>query len=169
MNSAMPNATMQEIVVDEIFPHAAATIWKSLTSGALMARWLMPPSGFEPVEGRRFTFQTTPAGAWDGIIHCEVLEVRPYERFAYSWKGGHEGNVGYGSKLDTVVTWTLSEAAGGTRLRLVHSGFRLPTNEIAFRNMGEGWKKVVPRLRAAIDAPADSIVVPASPKEGQNA
>ena len=158
MNNAGLAAETQDIVVDEIFPHAAGTIWKALTSGELMARWLMPPSGFEPVEGCRFTMRTTPAGAWDGVIHCQVLEVRTNERFAYGWKGGHEENVGYGSKLDTTVTWTLSEEAGGTRLRLVHAGFRLPRNETAFRSMGDGWKKVVPRLRATIDEQDDSIL-----------
>ena len=98
----------QDIVVDEVFPHAPETIWKTLTTGELIGRWLMAPTGFEPVKGTRFTFQTKPAGAWDGVIHCQVLEVMPNERFVYSWKGGHEANVGYGSPLDTVVTWTLS-------------------------------------------------------------
>ena len=109
---------------------------------------MMPPTGFEPVEGKRFTFQTTPAGAWDGVIHCQVLEVMPNERLVYAWKGGHEGNVGYGSRLDTVVTWILSRVENGTRLRLVHSGFVLPKNDTAFKNMGEGWKKVVPKIGA---------------------
>jgi uncharacterized protein YndB with AHSA1/START domain len=98
------------------------------------------------VIGKHFTFQTTPAGAWDGVIHCQVLEVMPNERLVYAWKGGHEGNVGYGSRLDTVVTWTLSTVENGTRLRLVHSGFVLPKNDNAFKNMSEGWKKVVRNL-----------------------
>jgi len=50
----------------------------------------MAPKGFEPVAGSHFTFQTTPAGEWDGTIHCEVLEVVPNERLSYAWKGGHE-------------------------------------------------------------------------------
>lgn len=141
----------QDIVVDDIFPHGAETIWKTLTSGDLIARWLMPPAGFDPKVGNRFTFKTTPAGEWDGTIRCEVLEVVPNRRFSYSWKGGHDGNSGYGSPLDTIVTWTLEPVDDGTRVRLVHSGFVLPKNETAFRNMGEGWKKVVPRLRAATD------------------
>ncbi len=112
-----------------------------------MGRWLMmAPTGFEPVKGKRFTYQTTPAGAWDGVIHCEVLEVIPNQRLAYAWKGGDERNVGYGSRLDTVVTFILSKVENGTRLRLVHSGFVLPNNEIAYKNMGGGWKKVVPRI-----------------------
>jgi uncharacterized protein YndB with AHSA1/START domain len=144
MNDAALKSATQDIVVEEVFPHAPEMIWKVLTSGDLIVRWLhMPIAGFEPVKGKHFTFQTTPAGAWDGIIRCEVLEVTANERLAYAWKGGHEGNVGYGSRLETVVTFTLSRVENGTRLRLVHSGFVLPKNDTAFRNMGEGWKKVV--------------------------
>jgi uncharacterized protein YndB with AHSA1/START domain len=148
MNNTAPKPDTQEIVVDEIFPHAPETIWKTLTSGDLIARWLMAPTGFEPVAGNHFTFQTTPAGAWDGVIHCQVLEVIPLKRFVYAWKGGHEGNAGYGSRLDTVVTWVLAKAENGTRVRLVHSGFVTPVNNTAFANMSEGWKKVLPRLGA---------------------
>jgi uncharacterized protein YndB with AHSA1/START domain len=135
-----------DIVVDEVLPHAPETIWKALTTGELIARWLMAPTGFEPVKDKRFTYQTTPAGAWDGTIHCQVLEVMPHERLVYAWTGGHEGNVGYGAPLDTVVTWTLSRTEGGTRVRLVHSGFIAPGNDTAFKSMSEGWKKVVRNL-----------------------
>ena len=152
MNDAASKAGTQEIVVDEVFPHAPEAIWKTLTDGVLMARWLaMTPTGFEPVKGKRFTYQTTPGGAWDGVIHCEVLEAVPNERLVYSWKSGHAENVGYGAALDTVVTFTLSKAANGTRLCLVHSGFVLPRNEMAFKNMGDGWKKVVPTIGAMAD------------------
>jgi len=138
----------QDIVIDEIFPHAVATIWKALTSAQLIARWLMPPTGFEAVEGNNFTFKTNPAGAWDGTIHCRVLEVVPNQRFAYAWKGGDAGNTGYGSALDTVVTWFLTPVEAGTRVRVVHSGFVTPTNDTAYRNMSDGWVKVLQRLDA---------------------
>jgi uncharacterized protein YndB with AHSA1/START domain len=149
MNDAALKSATQDIVVDEVFPHAPETIWKTLTSGELMARWLrMTPTGFEPVKGKQFSYQTTPGGAWDGVIHCEVLDAKPNERLVYTWKSGHPENVGYGARLDTVVTFTLSRVANGTRLRLVHSGFVLPRNELAFKNMGDGWKKVVPTIGA---------------------
>lgn len=148
MNDAALQSATREIVVDDVFPHAPETIWKTLTSGELMGRWLMAPTGFAPVKGNRFTYQTTPAGAWDGVIHCEVLEAIPNERLAYAWRGGHETNIGYGSRLDTVVTFTLSRVENGTRLRLVHSGFVLPRNESAFTSMSGGWNKVVPRIGA---------------------
>jgi uncharacterized protein YndB with AHSA1/START domain len=148
MNHAARHTDTQQIVVDEVFPHAPETIWKALTTGELIARWLMAPTGFEPVKGKRFTFQTTPAGAWDGTIQCEVLEVTPNQRLAYAWQGGHEGNAGYGSELDSVVTWTLSRVDHGTRVRLVHSGFVLPKNATAFEKMSEGWQQVVRRIDA---------------------
>ena len=112
MSLAATKDDLQDIVIDEVFPHAPAKLWKVLTDGALMARWLMEPLGFEPVVGKHFTFKTTPAGEWDGTIECQVLEVVPEERIAFSWKGGHESNVGYGSRLETRVTWTLTETAG---------------------------------------------------------
>jgi uncharacterized protein YndB with AHSA1/START domain len=147
MSDAALKSDTREIVFEEVFPHAPETVWKVLTSGQLMARWLrMTPVGFAPVKGQHFTYQTTPAGGWDGVIHCEVLEVRPIERFAYAWRGGDKSNVGYGAPLDTIVTFDLSKTESGTRLRLVHSGFVLPKNETAFTNMSNGWKGVVARI-----------------------
>ena len=139
------------IMVEGFFPHAPAVIWKALTDGDVIARFLMAPTGFAPIAGTRFTFETTPAGAWDGTIHCEVLEVVQNERLSYSWKGGDDTNIGYGSLLDTIVTWTLIPSNNGTRLRLVHSGFQRPKNETAYTNMSGGWKKVVPSIGPLLD------------------
>ncbi len=155
MNDAASRPATQDIVVEEILPHAPETIWRALTDGRLIGRWLMAPTGFAAVPGTPFTFQTKPAGAWDGVIHCRVLEVIPNERLAYAWRGGAEGNVGYGAPLDTVVTFALTRVAGGTRLRLVHAGFVTPRNETALRNMGAGWPKVIATIGAVAGAPED--------------
>jgi uncharacterized protein YndB with AHSA1/START domain len=148
MNDAAIMADSREIVVDEVFPHAPHVVWQTLTTAELMGRWLKMPTDFAPVEGNHFTYQTTPAGAWDGVIHCEVLEVRPNERLVYTWRGGHDGNSEYGSRLDTVVAFTLTAVEGGTRLQMVHSGFRTPTNDFAFKRMGEGWPQVFRNIEA---------------------
>jgi uncharacterized protein YndB with AHSA1/START domain len=72
-----------------------------------------------------------------------VLEAVPNQRLAYAWRGGDVANVGYGSQLDTVVTWTLTPVEHGTRLRLVHAGFVSPKNDAAFQTMSGGWQKVI--------------------------
>jgi len=150
MSTATLQSDLGNIVVDEVLPHDAALIWKTLTDGEMISRWMMPPAGFAPVVGTEFTFKTTPAGAWDGTIRCKVLEVVQGRRLAYEWKGGDEANIGYGSKLDTIVSFTLTPVKGGTRLQLVHSGFVMPRNDTARKNMGEGWIKVLARLGDAI-------------------
>ena len=155
MMDAVNRTATHDIVMDEVFPHAPHVLWKVLTSGELMARWMMEPKGFAPVVGTRFTFQTTPAGAWDGTIRCEVLEVEENKRFSYSWKGGDAGNSGYGSKLDTKVSWQLSATEAGTRLQLVHSGFVVPANDTAYQNLGKGWKVCFERV-AGIATEEDS-------------
>lgn len=149
MTNTMQQDDLKNIVVAEVFPHTPQTIWKALTDGELMARWLMPPTGFAPVVGQEFTFHTTPAGKWDGTIACKVLEVVTHQRLAFSWRAGDDDNVGYGSKLDTIASFTLTPVDGGTRVSIVHAGFVMPRNASAFEKMGEGWKVVVGRLGEA--------------------
>lgn len=151
MKEPLVAVVRRDISVTDFFPHSAETVWKALTNGALMSRWLMEPAGFEAVVGNRFTFRTTPGGKWDGTIFCQVLEAEPNRRLVYSWKGGHADNVGYGSPLDTVVTWELAAGEGGTHVTLTHAGFELPRNDSAFRTMSGGWKTVVPKLRETAD------------------
>jgi uncharacterized protein YndB with AHSA1/START domain len=100
---------------------------------------------FVPVLGKRFTFQTKPMGGWDGVVHCEVLEIVPNERLVYSWKGGSDDSPKI-AKLNSIVTWTLAPAKGGTLLKLVHSGFRSPGNDFAFEAMSPGWNRVMARI-----------------------
>lgn len=152
MNEIPNSARSEEIVVDEFFPHAPEIVWWTITTPELVGRWLrMEPSGFIAEVGNRFTYQTTPAGAWDGKIRCEVLEVEPNARLVYAWRGGVAANSGYGSLLDTRVVMTLTPVEGGTRLRVVHSGFVLPRNETAYRNMSGGWSEVVRRIGSVAD------------------
>jgi uncharacterized protein YndB with AHSA1/START domain len=132
----------RDIVVEDDLPHAPEIVWKTLTNKELLSRWLMP-NDFQPVVGKQFTFQTKPMGDWDGVVHCEVLEVVTNRKLVYSWKGRSDRNAKYGSLLDSVVTWTLTPLTDGTRLRMVHAGFRSPENDAAFEAMSSGWARIV--------------------------
>jgi uncharacterized protein YndB with AHSA1/START domain len=139
----------RDIVVEGVLPHAPEIVWKALTSAELIGRWLMP-NDFAPAVGRRFTFRTRPMGEWDGIVHCEVLELVPRSKLVYSWKGGSPNNTTHGGVLDTIVTWTLTPVAGGTRLRMVQAGFRSPDNDSAFDAMSPGWGRILQSIPRAI-------------------
>lgn len=140
----------RDIVVEEVLPHAPEAVWDALTKSELVGRWLMP-NDFAPVVGKHFNFRTKPMGDWDGIVHCEVLEVVPFRKLAYSWRGGANSNSKYGSVLDSVVTWTLTEVAQGTRLKLVHAGFRSPENDFAFNAMSPGWGRIMQAISRIAD------------------
>jgi uncharacterized protein YndB with AHSA1/START domain len=135
----------QAIIVERVLPHAADTIWRALTNSEMIARWLMP-NDFVALVGHRFNFRTQPRGDWDGVVHCEVLACDPPHMLRYSWKGGTDNNPKYGSRLDTIVTWTLTTRGDGTHVRMEHTGFRLPDNQSAFDAMSPGWGQVLDRL-----------------------
>jgi len=130
------------ISVEKVLPYTAEKIWRTLTSSELIAKWLMP-NDFALEVGRRFNFRTKPIGDWNGVVDCEVLAAEPPRLLRYSWKGGANTNPAYGSRLDTVVTWTLTPVEGGTRVRMVHDGFVLPGNQFAYDAMSPGWGRVL--------------------------
>jgi uncharacterized protein YndB with AHSA1/START domain len=148
MNTAASATDTQSIIVEYTLAHPPEKVWRALTDPELVERWLMP-NDLRAVVGHRFTFRSRPIPGWDGICHCEVLEVEPNRRLAYTWRGGSDELPDYGARLDTVVTWTLTPTPGGTLLRLVHSGFTAK-NAFAFETMGKGWRdKVGDRIAAA--------------------
>jgi uncharacterized protein YndB with AHSA1/START domain len=132
---------VKEITFEVDLPHQAPAVWTALTSAKLIERWLMP-NDFAPIVGHKFQFRRAPMGDWNGVVDCEVLEVEVDRRLVCSWKGGF-GTVG---ELDTRVIWTLTPIESGTRLTMVHSGFRLPRNEIAFAAMAPGWGRIKDRI-----------------------
>ncbi len=134
--------TQSAITMERVFAHRPEKVWRALTETNLIVLWLMP-NDFQPVVGHAFSFRVSlpcgPSGDSDGIVHCEVLECTRPHRLRYSWKtcgvASPESGV---SGLDTMVTWTLEPAQGGTLLRLVHDGFR-PENAAAFDKLRAGW------------------------------
>ncbi|MEV4656382.1 SRPBCC domain-containing protein [Micromonospora sp. NPDC049301] len=133
------------IRVDQFLPHPPAKVWRVLTDPDLIARWLMQ-TDFVPVVGHRFTFRTDPRPGFDGIVHCEVLDLDPQRLLRWSWRGG---------SLDTVVTWTLAAEGRGTRLFLEHSGFDPddPLQQRTYALLDGGWRSHVwRRLTKVLDA-----------------
>ncbi len=157
MNAEAAASRTQSIVVEYDLSHPPQKVWRALTESDLIAAWLMK-NDFKPVVAHRFTMRAQPVPGWDGVVHCEVLEVDPPKRLKYSWRGGADALQGYGSTLDTTVTWSLTPtASGGTHLRMEHAGFT-PQNAFAFENLGKGWRghiiqriaEVVAGLRARL-------------------
>jgi len=130
---------MKNIITHTIrYEHSPEAVWDYLTKSELLAQWLMP-NDFQPIAGYEFNFKVNPMPAYDfdGIVYCKVLEIEPFKKLTYSWKGGPEkGKI----NLDTIVEWTLTPKDGGTELLLEHRGFK-DVNLSIFSIMDAGWLK----------------------------
>ena len=133
------------VVVERELAHPPAKVWRALTESALIDDWLMA-NDFIPVVGHRFQLRTTPMPHWNGVLDGEVLEVDPPRRLVYTWCDSADEAAG---GLKTVVTWTLSSTATGTRLRMEQSGFR-PQDENNRRGAQFGWQKNLDKLAGVI-------------------
>jgi uncharacterized protein YndB with AHSA1/START domain len=131
------------------YPHPPELVWRALTDPELIAEWLMP-NDFVAEVGRRFRMRTDPAPGFDGVVHCEVLELDPPRRMRWSWRGG---------PIDTEVAFTLEPAIvyarPGTQLTVEHTGFQgLPAVLVSFI-LGAGNRGIYGRrLPAVLDAAA---------------
>jgi uncharacterized protein YndB with AHSA1/START domain len=131
----------RSIVIERLMPHPPAKVWRALTQASLVGEWLMK-NDLQPVVGHHFNFRAEPQGGWNGVTDCEVLEVEPLSRLVYSWKSsGEQAATG----INSVVTWTLTPAEGGTQVRMEHSGFR-PQDEQFYRGANYGWQQMVAGL-----------------------
>lgn len=139
----------KEIRHEWIYEQSPNEVWEYLTQVELIALWLMP-NNFEPIVGHEFQFQTKamPTLDLDGIFHCKVLEIEPYRKLSYSWKGG-SGNGTF--TLDTICVWKLEPYKNGTKLKLKHSGFGEHNTDI-FIGMTAGWQENVQKMFNHISA-----------------
>lgn len=138
--------TDSAIRTETFYPHPPARVWHALTDPGALAQWLMP-NDFRPVLRHRFTFTTEPAPPYfDGVVHCEVVELDPPVALAYTWRGL--------PGMNTLVRWELRaetrDGVAGTLLLGTHSGFDLtdPAQLAGFQAMSGGWGG---RMVAALD------------------
>jgi len=134
----------REIKYTWFYQHSPEIIWDYLTKPELLSQWLME-NNFQPIVGYEFQFNAKPKVkiGFDGIIYCKVLEIIPFKRLSYTWKGGPNPNK---ITLDSVVTWTLNAKDNGTELTLEQTGFVGIKNYIAYLMMNKGWAKIGKRF-----------------------
>ena len=127
----------QAITFEFDLPHRPEKVWRALTDPELLAQWLLPTIGFELAPGKAFTLKAPQAyPGWDGTVNCQFVEIEPLRKLTYTW------TVPF---LDTVVTFTLTPTASGTRLEMVQSGFKPDQNQ-EFGGARYGWRMMGEKL-----------------------
>jgi uncharacterized protein YndB with AHSA1/START domain len=116
--------------------HSPEKVWRALTDPVLLTEWLLPVVELTLEPGATFTFKTQPYPGWDGTVNCRFVEIEAHRKLVYAW------SVPF---LDTVVTFTLTPTASGTRLSLVQSGFKADQKR-EFGGARYGWKMMGGKL-----------------------
>ena len=116
--------------------HGPEKVWRALTDPVLLAEWLLPVLNLRLEPGAAFTFKAQPQPGWDGSVNCRMLEIEAHRKLTYTWVVGD---------IDTVVAFTLTPTASGTRLSLVQSGFR-PNQKKNFGGARYGWRMMGGKL-----------------------
>jgi len=116
--------------------HAPEKVWRALTDPVLLAQWLLPVVDLKLERAEAFTFKAQPQPGWDGTVNCRFVEIEAQRKLSWAWVVGD---------IDTVVTFTLTPTASGTRLSLVQSGFK-PDQKKNFGGARYGWKMMGGKL-----------------------
>jgi uncharacterized protein YndB with AHSA1/START domain len=124
----------RSVVVEREPPHPPEKVWRALTQPHLIEEWLMK-NDFKPVADHRFKLSAD----W-GAVDCQVLTVEPNKTLTYTW-------AAHG--LESVVTWTLTPAGTGTRLRTEQSGFR-PDQQQFYQGAQGGWQQFFAKLEQVL-------------------
>ncbi|HUF11558.1 MAG TPA: SRPBCC family protein [Longimicrobiales bacterium] len=128
-----------------------ARVWRALTDVSQFNQWF----------GVSLTAPFAPGAEVSGRINIRNLEhvtmtiwietMEPERFFSFRWHPyAIEPGVDYSAEPTTLVTFTLEDAPGGTRLTIVESGFdAIPASrrEAAFRMNEKGWAGQAENIR----------------------
>ena len=130
-----------ERVEAEVWVAAArGTVFRYFTDPERFARWMGAGSVFEATAGGALRVQSAGAPAAVGTVES-VVEDR---EVVFTW--GYEGGAHGIQPGATRVTVRLEEEEGGTRVRLVHTGFTHPEQSAGHR---QGWRHYLAGLAVA--------------------
>ena len=135
VDTTAPSQT-ESIAFEFDLQHPPQKVWRALTDPVLLSEWLLPVVELKLETGAAFAFKTQPHPGWDGTVSCRLLEIEAHRKLSYAWA------VPF---LDTVVTFTLTPTAAGTRLHLVQSGFK-PDQKQNFGGARYGWRMMGGKL-----------------------
>ena len=162
MDTKKDAGSERELVIERFFDAPRERLWKAWTDPDLMARW-WGPSGFTApviqidlrVGGKFLGCMRSPDGKdyWSTGVYREI--VAPERLVTTDSFADEQGNVVsasyYGMSadfpLELLVTITLEEQGGKTKLTLVHAG--MPAGED--RDMARaGWNESFDKLAALL-------------------
>jgi len=143
----------QDAVVSEIEISAPPDrVFKALTDEGELKRWFTSPEcpakfwKLEPRLGGRYSYATEKGtivvnNVSEFECHGEIVEFDPPRVLAYTWIANWHDDTA----RRTLVRWELTAKAGGTHVKVTHSG--LAQEALARKDYTSGWPGVVEKLK----------------------
>jgi uncharacterized protein YndB with AHSA1/START domain len=130
-------------------------VWRALTDHTEFAQWFRVKLDHPFVAGAVTRGNVTSAGYEHLKFEVTVTAKEPERYFAFTWHPFPiDPNEDYSKEVPTLVEFTLEPINGGTRLRVVESGFdKIPAHRRAeaFRMNEGGWAVQVKNIAAYVE------------------
>ncbi len=133
-----------------------ARVWRALSDAEEFGSWFgaaLKGNVFAP--GAQVRGPITIAGFQHIAFDALIVEMEPEQRLAFRWHPYPiDAAVDYSLEERTLVVMTLSDAAGGTLLKVVESGFdKLPAarRAAAFHANSGGWEGQLRNVARHVD------------------
>jgi len=126
-------------IIERTYDAPIEKVWKAITNKDDMKQWYFDLAEFRAEPGFRFTFAGKTREGQTKIHLCEVTQVIPGLKLAYTWR--YETHPG-----SSEVTFELFPEGSGTRLVLTHTGlesFAALGNSFAKESFAGGWTQLI--------------------------
>ncbi len=126
------------------------TVFDVLIRPEQLERWIASKATVDPKPGGEYNF-----GWAGGTGAVKLVDLEPNKKLSYTWPEGETREEAY----NTIVTWTLEESGGKTRLTFVHSGFAPDRVTGGYK---AGWRNYMNWVRSIAEYGAswESSIVP---------
>jgi len=121
-------------------------VWEYLTDKDKLGEWFHPAAA-NLTEGKPYALLKDPADSESKVCWGEVLSAEKPASLKYTFTVKPMGGE------MTTVSWTLEEAAGGTRVTLIHEGIVRAGGDAAMGlllALDKGWDEHFAKLRAVL-------------------
>ena len=153
----MPTGNSTDRIEKEIVMKAPrARVWRALTDAAEFGKWFGAEMMDAFAPGARARGRITHPGYEHLALDLTVERMEPERLFSWRWHPyAVDPKQDYSGEPTTLVECELTDVPGGTRLRIVESGFdRVPVarRAEAFRMNSDGWSQQVRNIAQYVDA-----------------
>ncbi|HEX7077852.1 MAG TPA: SRPBCC family protein [Candidatus Eisenbacteria bacterium] len=139
----MKTTTTDRIEKEVLLRAPRSRVWRALTDSKEFGSWFQALFT-EPFRlGARTKGRITYPGYEHLVLEFAIEKIEPERLFSFRWHpNALDPNVDYSKEPMTLVEFTLEDAEGGTRLRLVESGFDaipIERRAAALKSNDGGW------------------------------